>query len=243
MKKTENKFKSIDKIKEFFSNRADIKRIIKTILIIFWSIFFVYQSSELISIYLSGKTVVENRIERLKHSQIPAITVCLPSFINMEKFANYYLKNSDKQEHLNFLDDFMTWKDSVNITSRNLTKEAREEQDRLFKYFVFKEYVKSCANITIKELFDNFVAELVMTNRRPFNEAFNESGDVVPLPLPIHVHSIVPFIEPRKCITIFSNSDEFYKTTKLNLIQLELLFEHNELAFPLSKYYNYDFYT
>src|SRR5690349_8679173 len=81
--KSENNFSSMNKIKKFYSNRDEFKRLIKTFSIIFWSFCFVYQSSQLITIYISGKTVVENRVERFKYSQIPAITICLPTFIDI----------------------------------------------------------------------------------------------------------------------------------------------------------------
>ena len=45
------------------------------------------------------------------------------------------------------------------------------------------------------------------------------------------------------CITLFSDLDEYFKNTKLSLIQLEVLFEHGQLSFPLQKYYQDDLYV
>ena len=92
------------------------------------------------------------------------------------------------------------------------------------------------------DLFNKFTADINISHKWQYNEAFNESGYVVPLPLPIQVHSTAPFLDPRKCITIFSVFDEFYKNTKLATIQLVLLFEHKNMSFPTRIYYTDDFY-
>ena len=114
-------FESENKIKKFCSKREDFKRVIKTFSIIFWSFCFLYQSSQLISIYMSRKTVVENRVEGFKYSQIPAVTVCLPTFINVDKFAKF-IKGSSKPEFQKLFKEYVVYNETDKKQWKNKTE-------------------------------------------------------------------------------------------------------------------------
>ena len=213
------------------------KLILKFICISLCALCFVYQTQQLVSIYLSGKTIVENRVQRLKYSQMPAITVCLPTFMDMEKFSLGYLNSSQDPFHKILFKEFVEFNKSVEKNGRS---EAQNMQGQLYDKIVFEVFMKS--NISMNEMFGKFTADINISHKWQYNEAFNEKGDVVPLSLPIQIHSIAPFLDPRKCITIFSVFDKFYKNTKLKIILLVLLFEHKNMSFPYNKYYDGDFY-
>ena len=48
------------------------------------------QSYELYSEYMSGKTVVNVVIDRLREQNLPAVTLCLPGIVSYERAAKYY---------------------------------------------------------------------------------------------------------------------------------------------------------
>ena len=71
---------------------------------------FLYQLSLLMAIYWSDTTDVDNRVEHLRRSELPAITICLPTFLDMEKFAENYLKNSTNSTEKNIYLDYQKFK-------------------------------------------------------------------------------------------------------------------------------------
>ncbi|CAG2166491.1 unnamed protein product [Oppiella nova] len=56
---------------------------------------FMGRSAILITKYMSGRTVVNTAVERLKETKIPAFTFCYPTFLSMEKFVKKYPNFSD----------------------------------------------------------------------------------------------------------------------------------------------------
>ena len=56
---------------------------------LFCSIFLIYQFSDLLSQYMSGKTVVNIEVKRELYENLPAITLCLPQIVSMERHAKF----------------------------------------------------------------------------------------------------------------------------------------------------------
>ena len=199
---------------------------------------FVYQTFQLVSIYLSGKTVVENRVERFKYSQLPAITICLPTFIDMDKFAEFWLKNSNNPKDKEVYENFTRYKDVLN----NRFDERAENKKRvLAEYFLKDSFAQNMAKFTLADIFDKISVEIEIRYKFP-SLALNETGARNNVPVPIPVYSLVPFEDPRKCLTIFSDFDQNFRGQKLGLLQMEIQFKHNNLSFPYEKYYEEDFY-
>ena len=48
-----------------------------------------YQSCQLLSQYMSGKSVVNIEVKREMYSHLPAITICYPEMVSMELAADY----------------------------------------------------------------------------------------------------------------------------------------------------------
>ena len=71
-------------------NKIKLKKYLRNILIIFCLIGFVGQTIQLLEVYFSGDTVPVIRVERLKQSKFPAITVCLPIFLSFKNFAQTF---------------------------------------------------------------------------------------------------------------------------------------------------------
>lgn len=194
---------------------------------------FTYQTSQLLTLYLSGKTVADSRVERLANSPLPAVTICLPTFMDMEKFAELWLKFSTNQEHQKLYEDHQANKKLV--AEQGWIQEAQDQQRALFENFLWNTYVVS--NITIFDTMIKYLAEMEVEYRvyfgaSKFNKAFNAEDIVVELPLPRQVISLVPFVDPRECVTIFSEFDENFKNYKMTPIEIELTFRHNLSSFP-----------
>ena len=56
---------------------------------------FIYQTKLLVNEYFSGNTIVSVKIGREKLEHLPAITICIPFSVSLEKAAGY---NSDNEK-------------------------------------------------------------------------------------------------------------------------------------------------
>ena len=74
------------------------------------------------------------------------------------------------------------------------------------------------------------------------NNSSANNSQLISLPLPKQINSFVPLLDPRKCITLFSDSDDYYRKLKLSPIQIELQFQHNKITFPFIKFHEGDLY-
>src|ERR1700761_614445 len=86
------------------------------------------QSCQLLSEYLSGKTVVNIEVRRESRANLPAITVCFPGIASMERAANY------SQEYHG---DFQRYKDILELIKRNesLYDIYKSNMNILYKHF------------------------------------------------------------------------------------------------------------
>ena len=220
---------------ESYTKKDKIKIILRTLGFFFSAIGFLYQMSELLSIYFSGKTSVDNRVERLKHSELPAITVCLPTFVSMNKFAENLLKNSKNQTLKELYARYQRFK-NMNINwNDNRTK---LEQEKIYKK-MFEIYPQ--IQVPIIDLFTKISLDpLEMVKYETL--AFNESDSLNELVQPKILESIVPFSDPRKCFTMFSAFDQNYHKKKFNLISLEIHLKHDNYTFPVKQYLTGDFH-
>ena len=197
---------------------------------------FLYQTSELLSVYLSGKTSVDNRVERLKHSELPAITVCLPTFVSMDKFAEHLLKNSTNQTLRQTYDDYQNF---IKTTNKQSNEQANSSQNKFWKLFVKDTFLD--LNVTMAEVFDKISVDSL--NLSHFQTiALDQENQIINLTKPKYMQSLVPFSDPRKCFTLFSGFDSSYNGKKFNLIKLKMQFFHNKDNFPTSLYDSGDFH-
>ena len=211
------------------------KLILKSIVWIVSSICFFYQVPQLFAIYLSGQTRVDNQLTSLVYSEIPAITICLPTFVSMKRFSDNMLKNSTdpRQRHLyeeyrQFMDQFKEWDQHANFTHTNIFNKFKDELSKM--------------NITMKQIFDE-VSVLDMNMSKFHLHVINKNGKLEELSPPKPLRSIVPFVDPRQCFTYFTEFYSNYKYgDKFKLIKLEMNFYHDKHDFPLSEYNYGDFH-
>lgn len=216
-------------------SKKEVKMVLRAIGIIVSSFGFLYQTTQLLTIYLSGRTSVDNRVELLKHSELPAITICLPTFMSMNKFANHVLRDSTRQQSRDLFEQYSDFR--INFVEWN--KSSIKWQKELHKKFITEAFPKE--NISLIDIFDKISVEELELYK--FDSlAMTESETLVELSRPIPFASIAPFSDPRKCFTFFNEFDKNYRNKKFKLIRLEMRFKHDNHTFPVDEYYTGDFH-
>ena len=181
--------------------------------VIFCAIFFIYQSYELLSLYLSGKTIAETRVERFRYSQIPALTICLPTFLAADKIKNSSEYHQSLYEIFIEHDD-IKWRIG-----------AFDEMRRKF----YPQFLKT----PVRDLFDKFsLDDFQIVPEYTNSKAFSEQAELIELPRPIQHQSLVPFNDARKCFTLFSGFDENFAKHMFEMKYLELGLRVSNLSYP-----------
>ena len=124
------------------------------------------------------------------------------------------------------------------MSSISWLSEANNKQIALFQRYLWEVYIKG-SNFSLKEACEKFTVDITMVYPSP-SQVFNTSGELISLPLPKQINSFVALLDPRKCITLFNDFDDYYQKLKLSPIQIELQFQHNNITFW--KYHEDDFY-
>ena len=110
-----------------FSNiKISCSLIYRAFTTIFCSVCLIYQFSQLLSKYQSGKTVVNIDVKRELYENLPAITVCLPQIVSFEALANY---SQEYREDYEFVKEWLSEKYLCNPT---LYKEIDSKLTTLF---------------------------------------------------------------------------------------------------------------
>ena len=198
-------------------NKMRVRLTIQSICIIFCALCFIYQTQQLVNTYLSGKTIVETRVERFRYSEIPAITVCLPTLLALNKIAENYLKNSSDPELNQLYQEY---------------KQIRTIQ-QLEKNFNKVKWKLNLFDIPIDDLFEKVgMDDLEIVTEKTSSRAFNEQGKILHLPHPVQYQSIVPFNDARKCFTFFSDYDPEFANVSFELKYFEIWLRVNPWSYP-----------
>jgi len=172
---------------------------------------------------LSGKTVAENKYFKSEYSRIPAITICLPIFFSMDKFADFYLKDSNNSDYKNLYQDYRKFIESIDQKFMRNGNDVKNE-----KYFhkMNKIYIKDfnsferIRNISINKMFE--LGPDKLTIKTAAAKLLNEQGKVIPrfIRHPNQIQSFIALKQTRKCFTLFSDYDEYYRDNKYNLVHI-----------------------
>ena len=238
--KRNNIWEEKKKQKNCSERQMNLRLTIQSICVIFCSICFIYQTTQLVTIYLSGHTVVENRVQRFKYSKVPAVTVCLPTIYSMIRYAQVHFKNDQEKRQLyeEVLEFGLKTVDNQKLMNNDKIKDYQEQ---LFNK-VFKEFNKGKHHYYTKlnDLFTNVSSDDILQIVQ-HGYGFNESGQFLPnMPLPRPLRSIVPFGDPRLCYTFFSDFDEIYRNFNVSLVYFRLQLNLSPLSFPLKLIKNED---
>ena len=97
------------------------------------------------------------------------------------------------------------------------------------------------AHIPLEKVFNDLSVDVLKFDNVS-TDALDDHDNLIDLPRPQTFVSIVPFLDPRLCFTMFSQYDNNYGDMKYNLLNLELLFTHDNNSFPLKLYEIGDFH-
>ena len=214
------------------------KMFLQIICVIGCSLCFTYQTFQLVTIYLSGDTVVEVRNEKIKYSQIPAVTICLPTLIDMRRFFEVYRDNT-KIEGLEEAHKTYQTLESLPIEKWNQTDHQEHNQLHLKMFELFHQ-----AKVNLSDVFDKVSIRDINLNPLYFEgyqspvdidsvlTAFDESGELGEIPLPKVVRSMLPWRNPRECFTYFSDFDDNYWKTKWKVFEIVMVFQPDRMVIP-----------
>ena len=129
----------------------DRKEILKMFRVFAWILClsgFLYQTSQLVSLFFSGKTIAENRVEKLKFTKLPAIAICLPFFMSFQKFAQIYPK---------YYDLYKAYTDHVKAN-----KWEKPSNDKYFKLFNAFETAYRTEHVPFGKMFETAIENWLM---------------------------------------------------------------------------------
>ena len=229
----DQRMKNDQKNEQIIKSKTKVILILKLTIGIMCSICFIYQSQQLVTIYLSGNTVVENRVERFKYSQIPAVTVCVPGFLNMAKFAENFLKSSSNDKFKDLYKRFRLFRESNNNNNSNERTHKELYKDM---YESFEDL-----NIPLNETFAKVIAnppKLVDYFLNHNFNAYNISGVITGIPYPEYQVSIQHNEPPLPCFTYFSDFDDNYRNSEWKIWKIQMVFILDKVNTPQSWYYD-----
>ena len=207
--------KKPNKLCKYFKDNINIRLTFQMICFIFCTLCFVYQSQELVTTYLSGETIVETRVERFRYSKIPAITVCLPTLVAVNKIAENYLKNSTNPEDQTLYQEIKESGSTISEETYNKTK--------MFDIF----------RVPLSDLFEKVsLDDLYVEPLYTYSRVFTEQGKVESLPKSFQYHSILPLSDPHKCYTLFSDYDPNFANVTFEIKGMELRLGVNTMSVP-----------
>ena len=187
-------FSLIIKMIEYGSMKIKPRIIFRLFSTIFCASGLLYQCFQLLSQYLSGKSVVNVEVKRELYPSLPAITLCYPEMVSMELAANY----SDIYRHY-----YERYKDIIDMIDENRTKYEMFEENitKLYKAFV-KRLQREDQPEMIKTIFNNLSL--------PYLYGFNENNFQN-----LHEESIIntwilgtPYKQGHGYNTLFKNRDK-----------------------------------
>ena len=214
---------SKSKMKRFDDRRDRFKKLFRISYWILCSVGFLYQTSQLFSVFFGGKTISDNRIERLRFSELPAITLCMPWFMSIEKFGK-------KFPHYNSTNRF--WELLKNATAIN-----EKDVDHTPFEFVYREIHYNFTNEQVQ--FANVFEDLSIDDLNIIlMEIFviNEQGKAVTIPPTKWFRSIRFEGYHRICFTQLSLLDESFVKNKTQIIEISIKFIHK------NEWYYHSFY-
>ena len=225
------------------------KTILKTFLVIICSFGLLYQTSQLMRQYLSGKTVVNLEVKRLHNEKIPGITICYPQGLSIKRIAEFFGNDQELYIEYSKLDKMLTtFPRTINQTTIDL---ATTKIRQIFFEILRKKELKG---LTAHQLLANFSIPYHYINQNnPFVKSLETtvifisfSGIANPFrnyskfklsdentepieSLSLYGYSISTI---RKCFTFFSSLSLKWRNFTMNLDYLSIRLEHSNSWSP-----------
>ena len=216
-----------------------------------------YQSCQLISQYMSGKSVVNIEVKREINANLPAITICYPEIFSMEMIANFNQTYRDNYEKYKEMIDISIW-------NRTLYDKYKDNMTRLYSKFQYQNYlyqenytfIKAIMNnmsLTFKNVYDQMTYDINGTKYHKYMEYpiihlwlkgildkkignfsvikkiqfSNNSYDYNEDPV-----ETVNFRKKAKCFTFFSFLNPDWIDMKIDLESIEISIRNHPYWFP-----------
>ncbi len=213
-----------------------------------------YQASRLVSQYIRGQTVVNIRVEKLRYSKIPAITICYPRFISMEKFVELFPESSQA------FDEYQNLINSVNETDYD-NKDLKKEMEDIYEHNFTR--LNKHFDLPVYELFDelslpfnfpkrplsqfkkSYFTGIYETGETEYSieiqangkvKDFNTSLDYMRDYTPIESIAMTNKGVGYKCYTFFSELNKKWRKIKINLNFISIQINHDKNWFPPQVY-------
>ena len=206
-----------------------------------------FQSSQLFSQYMSGKSVVNIEVKRELYANLPAITICYPEIVSMELAANYsdiYRHYYEKYKQIFEL--AKTNSKLYGLFEKNMTSLFKgfksrlnnEEMDQLFRIVTnnislpYKQGNNSFINISMKGgLYKTERNYSILKKKMYSNSSYNYNDD------PIETYNIKKRV---KCFTFFSFLNPNWTDVKIDLDFMRITIDNDVNWFPphiITKFY------
>ena len=206
---------------------------------------FLYQTFELFSDYMSGKTVVSLEVGRKSTEALPAITLCTKNvlgFLNIAK--NYPEMRHDVNSYRSLINQFnrerfgpkksisKQWENDYLQEFASIYKRIESNFDlpSFTQYEIMKNL--SIRNIKGREtyVFNWLVGMINHQNKWKFIHTYSDKNRIINKTLPDPIESIIMNIdeqnglEVKKCFTFFSALQKFWRnfTVKMSLAEIHM---------------------
>ena len=215
-----------------FNQKCDYKLVLKIIITsILCGFGLIYQSSQLITEFMTGKTLVQITIGRVFNETLPAITVCVPYFISLERLAEIdpNINNQFKEFKQLFLKLQDNNSDEIII---KLNKAFGPMKDDSIKHLISMKSWDLLDNFTIEQDYWNNKTEQVHRNmgyefkgyqKQMVQQMFIEAREKA-----IESYLFTSFGGNRnyKCFTYFSHLHVYWRKFKMVMFWQKFLFNH-----------------
>ena len=220
-----------------------------------------YQSYQLLSEYMSGKSVVNIKLMREIYSNLPAITLCYPKLISMEMAANYSdIYRDYYYKYKNIIELIGENSTMYDLHKDNMTMLHQMFHQQIFYISPFELFKVLFNNLSLSYKYDYF--NLFFENDTFYYKRIEKSIINIGLKGNIYGQNYSVLFKSRyknspyfhedrpidsvnynhrvKCFTFFSVINLVWNTIKFNLQQMTISMENNIKWFPphlIDKYY------
>ena len=230
-------------------SKLGIRLLFKMFSFIFCATGLLYQSSQLLSQYLSGKTYASIKIGKIFNDTLPALTICSFNFFSASKLSGF---NPDLDKlHEEYFEASKSWSGNYydSWLEQNLSSVRSKIGEHYFKITMNKSLaIIEIFNFTLPFNFDGnnlinikLVGKVdyninndmkfveISTKKNMFKYAGSPIESITYYPSMFQIKNQFRFIsENKKCFTFFSWLDEFWRHFTIDLEQINIEFEHDK---------------
>jgi len=210
-----------------------MKRIktVSELFIVLISVFgLTYQTSQLCLKYMSGQTVVSIKVDKIGFTEMPAITICYPSFTSLEKLANIY---SELKKDYEIYSEIIKYSVKFDAENKTVTKIFNDMKEKFLNFSL-----KALKSMPLHEAFENIslpftqlikaIAVVKIYNDLEGEYELSRIMDKSPIESITFKH----YKDYRKCFTYFSQFNNQFKNLQIEVDHFRIPFNYKAELFP-----------